>query len=636
MERDLILNGINIGETGFDKERVLVEIKERCIDAGYNFVSIRPRGEYIPQESFIEWAKYLAENKIYFIFLYATQQCPDGQESWLTDDTIEKMKEIAGEYYLGELFGETGSQYACKLPGYYVEREGVGKQNTCIGGDPYDGTIYISRHRNFRLKRYNDMKEAYEGYIETLRAPVEIAKRLGTPNFYCVEANAFAKHNAAAGIEMPVLEICPGNSDILVPIFRGTAKAFDAKHWGTYVAHAWYGGLRHEDPLKMKRLELTYKYAYLAGSSMFVLENGDKKVRSYGMELDADSEVCANYRRVLTLMQDVIKGDARPAGGPKAKVGFVSGLYDGWAGKWGRSCLYNQFHSEEWGYSDPEYSWKLLFELNEKRSWSEPENYGEYDTSSTPAYGQFDIVPIEADVDHLSEYDYLIFLGWNTMTEENMKKLTEYVRRGGHLVMSAAHLNTQTKRNGEYIPIDDDLIEELFGCRHFGEIRRTINGVKFRFDSLDARVKYPRYLSGGCDAMFTAGYADYLRFATCSGKTIAYLSDGFTEKMYDMPAVIENKVGRGVATLFTSINYPGNQSIYFTYRAIVREIISASSRECDIKVVGSDRVRWAVYEGNKMYLLNTDYDVPVIVKVMNGDKEQTVTLEPLELRSIQL
>jgi len=633
MENDFILNGVNIGEVNFDKDSVIDEIQKRCIDQGFNFVSIRPRGDNVDQESFISWAKYLAENKIYFIFLYATQHAPYGKESYFTAETITKMKEIAGEYYLGELFGETGSMYACKLPGYYISRENEGN---CIDGDQYDSTIYINRFRDFRLERYSDMKEAYEGFISVMSKFTKIAKDLGTPGFFCVEANAFAKHNAAAGIDVPILEICPGNADILVPAFRGTASAFDAKLWGTYVAHAWYGGLRHDDPLKMKRLELTYKYAYLAGSRLFVLENGDEAVKSYGMDLSADSDVCQNYRKVLAKMRDFIKNDKRPRGGPKVKVAFVSGLYDGWAGKWGRSCLYNQFHSEEWGYSDPEYSWKLLFELNEKRSWAEPENYGLYDTSSSPAYGQFDIVPIEADVDHLSKYDYLIFLGWNTMTEENMKKMTEYVKRGGHLVMSAAHLNTQTKRQGEYIPINDEMIDELFGCRHFGEKIRTVKGVKFRHDSIDERVKYPRYLKGGCDAMFSAGYSDYMKFATTTGKTIAYMADSFKEKAYDLPAVIENKLGNGVATLFTSINYPGNQSVYYIYRTIVREIISASSRECNIKLIGSDRVRWSVYNGNKVYMLNTDYDMPVIVKLINGENEQTLELAPLELRSVQL
>ncbi len=636
MGKDIVLNGINIGELSFDKENMMNEIKTRCIDKGFNFVSIRPRGEAVEQECFVEWAKYLAENKIYFVFLYATQHAPEGKDCWFTAETIAKMKEVAGEYYLGELFGEAGSYYACKLPGYYIDRDGISEHNICEGGDEYDVTKYIKNFRNFLLKNYDDMKAAYEGYTSVLSKFTKLAKELGNPGSFCVEANAFAKHNAASGIDMPILEMCPGNSDVMVPFFRGSARAFDSKLWGTYIAHAWYGGLRHDDPLKMKRLELVYKYAYLAGSGLFVLENGDNGVKAYGTEFTEDSEVCWNYRRVLGEMGDFMKCDERPKGGPKAKVAFVSGLYDGWAGKWGRSCLYNQFFREEWGYSDPEYSWKLLYELNAKRSWSEPENYGEYDTSAYPAYGQFDVVPIEADVDHLSQYDYLIFLGWNTMTEENMKKLTEYVRRGGHLVMSAAHLNTQTKRDGEYTPVKEELIEELFGSRHFGEIRRTVNGVKFRYDSLDERIKYPRYLKNGCDPMFSAGYADYLRLAPLDAETIAYLADGFVEKPYDFPAVIENKVGKGVATLFTSVNYPGNQAVYYTYRAIVREIISASARECDIKVIGSERVRYSVYEGNKIYLLNTDYDMPVKVKIINGNKEQVIELESLELRGIQL
>lgn len=637
MNKDLILNGVQIGEHSFVKEHIIDEIRERCIDYGFNFVSLRPRGEAIEQEYFVEWAKYLAENKIYFVHNYATQHAPQGQKSWLTEETIGKMKEVAGEYYLGELFGETGSKYACWLPGYFVDRNGgcmefYGYEE----GDPYDMGKYVKSAQRYRIKRYDDMKAAYEGFVSVLSDYTKLSKDMGTPGALCVEANAFAKHNAAAGIDTPILELCPGNVDVMVPIFRGAAKAQAAKRWGTFVAHEWYGGLRHDDPLKMKRLELAYKYAYLAGSQVFVLESGDSGVNSYGMQLHEDHEVCQNYKRVLRQMHEFIRIDDRPQGGPKAKVGFVSGLYDGWAGKWGRSCVYNQFFREEWGYNDAEYSWKILYELNEKRSWSEPENYGDYDTSASPAYGQFDVVPIEADADYLSKYDYLIFLGWNTMTEENMEKLTEYVRRGGHLVMSAAHLNTQTRRGGEYLPVSDEAVETLFGSRHFGEIVRTVNGVKFRYDSLDERLKYPRYLSGGCDAMFSAGYANYLRFATCSAQTLAYLTDTFYEKTYDFPAVIENKVGKGVATLFTSVDYPGNSAVYYTYRTIVREIISASARNCEIKVIGSDRVRYSVYEGNKVYLLNTDYDMPVKIKILYGEQEKVMELSPLELCGVQL
>ena len=43
-----------------------------------------------------------------------------------------------------------------------------------------------------------------------------------------------------------------------------------------------------------------------------------------------------------------------------------------------------------------------------------------------------------------------------------------------------------------------------------------------------------------------------------------------------------------------------------------------------------------MYEGNKVYLLNTDYDLPIAVKIIYGEKERTVTLDSLELLAIEL
>jgi len=98
--------------------------------------------------------------------------------------------------------------------------------------------------------------------------------------------------------------------------------------------------------------------------------------------------------------------------------------------------------------------------------------------------------------------------------------------------------------------------------------------------------------------------------------------------------VIENKLGKGVATLVTHTCYPGNQAVYQLYYTILREMITASARNCPVQVVGSERVRWSYYQGGKLYLLNTDYDMPITVKVIAGGKEQTVTLESLELKAL--
>jgi len=53
-------------------------------------------------------------------------------------------------------------------------------------------------------------------------------------------------------------------------------------------------------------------------------------------------------------------------------------------------------------------------------------------------------------------------------------------------------------------------------------------------------------------------------------------------------------------------------------------------------VLGGDRLRWSVYEGNIVYLLNTDYDVPVTAKITDGSLTRTVTLQPLELKRVEM
>jgi hypothetical protein len=263
-------------------------------------------------------------------------------------------------------------------------------------------------------------------------------------------------------------------------------------------------------------------------------------------------------------------------------------------------------------------------------------NYGDHDLSASPAYGMYDIVPIEADAEKLCRYDYLIFAGWNTMTEEIMDKLTEYVRRGGHLLMTAAHLNTNAARDGKITMISNEKLEALFGCRFTGETVSDNGGVKFRLNGADPRILYPAPAQRVCDPIYSSGYANYGRFTLSSGTDEAFVSNSFWQEEENLPAVIENKIGTGTATLVTSLFYPGNNSIYPLYRGIVREFVTASARNCEIQVIASDRLRWSVYDGNRVYLLNTDYDLPITVKILWNNCEIPVTLDSLELKAIDL
>ena len=167
-------------------------------------------------------------------------------------------------------------------------------------------------------------------------------------------------------------------------------------------------------------------------------------------------------------------------------------------------------------------------------------------------------------------------------------------------------------------------------------LRRTNAGTKFLKNSLDSEILYPVNESMMGDPLFSAGYAEYAEAELCGGEAIGVLSDSFWKEGNEkLVSVVENKIGEGVATLITSTNYPGNPALYPFYRAIMREFISSSARNCEIKVIGSEKVRYAVYE-NKIYFLNTDYDLPATVKLSHNGKEDMITLDSLELRGIEI
>lgn len=251
-EKDFVVSGIHIGEHSFKPENVMLEIKERCVDSGLNFVTIRTRNIPVPKHYFIEWAKYLAENKIYFTFLYTTQNAPKGMQSQFDAATIAEMKRIAGAYFVGDILGELGSSLACKWQGY-ASKEAL--------------------PQNFKR-----LTEAKLNYINSIKHYIDIDKELGIDNVLTVEATALSKYNLEAGTSIPMLELMCGNPEILVSSLRGTARAYGTGLWGTYIAHEWYGGMRHDDLLKQKRLLLAYRYAYISGTNIVCLESGDESL----------------------------------------------------------------------------------------------------------------------------------------------------------------------------------------------------------------------------------------------------------------------------------------------------------------------------------------------------------------------
>lgn len=613
MERDTVLFGIHIGEHSFVPDQIITEIKERCIDCGHNFITIRPPvHKQIPQEYYLQWAKYLADHKVYFVFLYTLQFAPVGTESHLTCDTVAKMKEIAGEYYVGDLLGEVGSNYACKWKHYYDNNK--------------EGFVHVTD--------LPDMQACYDNYMTVMSKWIDLEKKFDVPSILCVEATALHKYNAAAGVQIPVLELMCGHPEILTSLTRGVARSTNAPMWGTYLAHEWYGGFRHDDILKRKRMKIAMRYAYLAGSQLFCLESGDESIASFGYHYDKDHEICREYRDEWAAFSKYTREDIRPVGGPKVKVAIVQGNHDAW-GSWGGCSVWNQFDRPEWGHGEAEHSWRLLEEVHDKRAWCDIANYGDHDLSATPAYGMYDVIPAESSVEVYQKYDYVIFLGWNTMTDEIYDNLVAYVENGGKLLMTAAHLNYSPKRDGTHIYPSNEKLQKLFGCRFTGQTVFTNAGIKFHAEGKSGLL-YPGTKNMSTDPIYSAGYLTYLQTELTTGYDIGVTAEDFENDVIGMTAVIENTLGKGTAILVASENYPGHPALMPLYRALMCEMLTQSARECDIKVLSSDTLRYCVYENGKMYLLNTDFDMPIFVRIQHNGKEETLTLQPMELKTYQL
>ena len=597
------LNGIRLGEYGIDPETLIDEIREKCVIGRKNYTAISVRRTDVPDEKFYEWAKYLAENKIYFHFAWGQYE-----PSPFSVEAVSEIKRIAGKYFLGIELPELGTIFGCAGKGYKhsphfhnYERFGEGKEEF--------------------IKVVKAARDAY-GYPE------------GTA-FTFTEATSLLSYMTEVDVAMFSLETMCGNVDIMTPLIRGAARIAGNKPYMNYIAHEWYGGVYNDDELKKKRLRMVYDHSYMNGASAVIIESGDLSMYSHGMEQGYDGELPVFYRKTVEEFTDFVAEDKRPLSLPKVKVAFVQGNLDGWSPWNAGSALWNNINDEDWGYSAPEFTNRILFEVVNKRSWSDTHNFGRQDFSG---YFPYDIVNAAyLNSENVKNYDVLIFTGWNTMTQEIYETLISFVKGGGKLLMCAAHLNTSEKRNGEIKLLNNGDLTELFGCRLDSEnIRRTNAGVKFN-RSISEDIIYPADMV--FDPLFSSGYADYAGVTLEGGAASCVLSDAFYENRSGeggAVAMVENRLGDGCAILLTSLDYPGKGQTYDVYRNVVRELIASSARNSDVRVLAADKVRYSVYEEGDVYLLNTDFDVPSFVVVEKDGKKENVILQPCELKHIKM
>lgn len=571
------------------------------------------------KEEALAVARYCKENKIY---LFLSELISRGKYRTRISSEIDfdEVVDTAGEYYFGRF-------------------------STCeLGGVLYWPKAYTINRRvdeYVNLTPCDTVDQAQKAYIDYARKWIEYDRKAigkgplinGGPSLAC-------KYHAMADFDILCLEVLPADPHMMYSAMRGTARAFD-KNWGAIIAMQAYGGMNF-DELYQKRWRTVLFYSYIVGANFIYSESGHYTYsnKGRGQMYDFDSEETKRIRRVIREAWQFARIHKRPAGGPKTTLGIVHGNHDGTPGFWTR-YVWGQFHDEKWLEGPPEYGWRFVDKFYRKEDWPKETVQGNEDFSGNPPYGQYDIVPIEAELNVLQQYKCLVFLGWNTMTTEIYEKLKKYVAAGGHLVMSLPHLSTSVDRTEDLKLLRDGDVSDLFGVKVKGKGQKDVRGIKCIADSSLKSYRFPLWRSR-TDPRFI-GNLTPARLEITTGRIISGWSDYYyvnSEEVAAEPMLIENSYGRGKTFLVTAWEYPGDDNLTKFTNDILRVVLQGE--QGDIRLLSSDRIRYAVYEDklphsdkkySVIYLLNTDPDSNSFAQLwINGRRTNEFIIPANDLR----
>ena len=639
-----MLTGINLVDYGFDPDTFLPLVKRFKVGKNYgdvfNYISVRLDQKMPTIEQLYEWAQYFHDNEVYFKIVGNHPRVGE-LFSRLSKEEMAKIQEIGGEYFAGEGIGEFGGWYSSKAKGYESVKESA---------NPVQG-----------IKTCDEAVATYKRQIGKI---IKLLRENGVKDILSTQAVTFFSLDFEAGIDEAIVEVAPRNMEQIMAFGRGAHKAHKKEALGAWLAHEFYGGYHQFDPLKEKRFTSEYYSLYLGGYDYVCLESGFREIHSHVDAMIPEGQpLPTSYLKEATDFANFCKSDVRPGNGPIVKVAFVQGNLDGFAYGNG-SSLWGQYYDKKWGFAAPEFSYRILDEVYHSCEWNDGKNFGDYDYSGAPGYGQYDVIPANTPLDVLKNYEWVIFCGWNTMTPELLETYKQYVKEGGKLFITAAHLRDSVDRaeKGNFVPG----LEEFLGVKLSGGVYNSNDGYKFvKYSTIDGMM-YPGTKHLMCDPAWSAGYTDYVNIKETTATPTCFLSDTFgrprispedaakktditstdaemdSTEITDMsliPVLTENKYGDGYVMFMANSEYPGAPEIFPLYKMVVKQILSASHRKAEVKVIGSDKLRFAVYEDEKnykVYLFNSDFNIETKAIILYGDKRIEKVIDSVGIAIVEI
>ncbi len=573
-------------------------------------------------EPALAWFEWMREHGLKLMTMYS--QGHHG-EVYLSEKVVRKLAEFKDSSYLGECMGEY-------LNNWFSSSQSVPKPNGGI---------------------FKNLREIQDCFVNHFLAPrIKKLKNLGYPRVFTASNHALAEFEIDAGVDMPVNENVAAIFN--VSDMRGACKKLKKTHWGLYINHDWYTRhIAYGSPRKSDLLRGSLYQAWMNGASLAVLESGNLWTEGGFYTKDSDknhpfeSEHCAAYRKIMKEFYEFTKGCKRHESGPEVTTCFARGFLDGYTGSrflMGQDDKFCNHYPAVWGsyamaredyryfYGPPELGWHIYLDLAYplRQDALAPERNRHL--TGTP-FGSTDVVGIDANVPRnlLNSYNIIVYTGWNTMEPVIYRKLTEYVKQGGTLVMGIPHLSTRNDREFWGYTADDLVnggdLSELFGVKVTGKGRVIIQGNDTGiwnnrpydfYEGMDIEGESGEAMNTIPDFRVESMLAD-LELEPDTEKLFQFETRGQFKRgeCNGAPLLVRKKLGKGAAYLLACWDYPGAPGVRRLYTHIVKNLL----HECrNRKAYISDPhvghagkncvyIHYTVYP-DRVYLLNNDCAKP--------------------------
>ena len=333
-----------------------------------------------------------------------------------------------------------------------------------------------------KIENAQSFGESKRIFLDVLRKSVESFSKpvgqtsFGSPSLLCV-------YEAEVGIDRMTIEPVS-----CINLLTGAVRAVDVKSWGAHLPPDWYFGTP-VDVVKANKYRLAMQYEYLNGASYVYAENSLFKTNAFTRE-DWESEYCKIMRKYQREFYDYTLTHPRK-GTLIVDNAIVYGRNEYFM--WKVNDRIAELKVEKDWDSDVWYKWNNAHHVawNASEAWLPPsdnqyvaENISNRKIFAGTPYGNVDIVSVEKD---LSKYKNLVFLGWNTMGDDLIEKLKDYVYNGGTLMISYAHFNYTDRNDQEMTFPESSKIKEFVGIDINGDtaLGKTVDfdGEQFKFES---------------------------------------------------------------------------------------------------------------------------------------------------------